>query len=235
MDKKKITERYQLNKFLSNPELNLRVVSIIENETPDFIVNASDRKISIELTRLINPNLKEIEVYRDKIVKNAEKIFLEKYSEDLYVLVNCENIKLNRGKEIERKYAFDLFNIIEKLYLANMNFEFDITLKDGKTLNHFINRLQITNRLGFSNWQHFGAHVVGKIDINWLSEKIITKEKNIKKYKELFDENWLLLISNFGTKSSAHRYDYLDFKEINTEFDKVFVYKYMQNETIVIK
>ena len=71
--------------------------------------------------------------------------------------------------------------------------------------------------------------------MEWLTERILEKEKNLKKYKDNFDENWLLLSSNFGTKSSASRFDFLDFKEIKTDFDKILVYKYMPNETITIK
>lgn len=235
MDKKKISERHLLTKFISNPELNLRVTSIIDSETPDFIVKTTEKRISIELTSLINPDLRQVEAYRNKIIKQAENRFKERYNEDLYMLVTFDNIALNGGKESEHYYASELFNSIEQLYLTNRNFEFDITLKKDKRISDFIRHLHVTNRLGFNNWQHFGAHRVDWVKMEWLTKRIRTKEKNISKYKETFDENWLLLISNFGTKSSAHRFDFLDFKTIETEFEKIFVYKYMENATIKIK
>jgi len=235
MDRKKVSERHLLTKFISSPGLDLKVTSITDSEAPDFIIETVDKKISIELTGLINPDLRQVEAYRDKIIKQAESKFREKYNEDLYTLVTFENVDLNSGKNEEAKYADKLFTAIETLFLANKDFEFDITLKDDKRINEFISRLHINNRLGFNNWQHFGAYLVDFVKMEWLTERIIEKEKNLKKYKDNFDENWLLLSSNFGTKSSASRFDFLDFKEIKTDFDKIFVYKYMPNETITIK
>ncbi|WPC10434.1 hypothetical protein LEQ04_06500 [Riemerella anatipestifer] len=72
IDKKQI-ERYELEKFISNEELKFRVYNIKNSETPDFIVNIDKKLISIEHTRLINPKLKQVEAYREKIINLAQK------------------------------------------------------------------------------------------------------------------------------------------------------------------
>lgn len=239
MDNKKVAERYDLIKFISNPELNLRVTSIIDSETPDFIVETLDNKISIELTRLTNPDLKKVEEFRNKIIKKAEILFREKYNADLRCLITFQNVELKGGTQQIEKYSYDIFSLIENIYSVNKDFDFDITLKEGKHLNNFISRLHINNKLGFNNWQHFGAYKVDRISLDWLKNKILLKEESIKKYKKQSDENWLLLISNFWGKSSTHDFDFLTSQDINTlsntAFDKVFVYLLMENRTIKIK
>lgn len=83
--KKKARERYILEKFVSNTELKLLVKNIKDCETPDFIIQMLDKKISAELTSLINPKLKEIESFQDELIELAEKMFLENYNVNLRV------------------------------------------------------------------------------------------------------------------------------------------------------
>ena len=99
MNKKKEIEKHHLTSFLSNEKLNLLVYNIEEFETPDFIVNIDKKLISIEHTRLINPDLKKIESYRDRIIKSAQKRFEKKYSAKLYFLTTC----LHHTKEFIRE------------------------------------------------------------------------------------------------------------------------------------
>lgn len=231
MNKKKIIERHQLTKFISNTDLKLKVVSIIDNETPDFIITSKYKRISVELTELTNPEVKKVESYRNKIIKVAEQMFIEKYKTDLYVLITFENVILSPGKAEER-YAKELFEIIEKEYLTSNAQEFSIV---KNRMNTFIRRLRIANNRELNNWQRFGAYHIDWIKPEWMTKRIIRKQENISKYAEKFDENWLLLISNTGSKSSANRFDYVDFKEIQTDFERVYVYKYIENETIQIK
>lgn len=80
MDKKKQMERFQLTKFVSNEKLKFLIYQIIDSETPDFEVNVNKKWVSIEHTRLINPELQQKEIYRDKIIKTAQKRFEDKYS-----------------------------------------------------------------------------------------------------------------------------------------------------------
>ena len=85
MDKKKQIEHIPIREICFNENLKLLVYQITDYETPDFEVNIDKRWISIEHTRLINPQLQQVENYRDRIIKTAQKRFESKYSDRLYV------------------------------------------------------------------------------------------------------------------------------------------------------
>jgi len=234
--KKKQLERYQLEKFVSNESLKFRVHEIRDFETPDFIVDINNRKISIEHTRLINPQLQEIETYRNKIIKTAQKKFEEKYSDKLYVLITFKNIELKGGIKEQNNYTNEVFNLIERIYLDNKEYDFRITSKrDIAKVCPTIESFSVNNTETFSHWQHFGAYRVDWIDMKWLQSIITKKEQNIVKYSGNFDGHWLLLVSDFGTKASANRTDLIDFSIIKSKFDKIYIHNYRADEVTLIK
>lgn len=236
MDKKKQIERLQLEKFVSNENLKFLVYDIEDSETPDFIVNIDKKIISIEHTRLINPQLQEEENYRDRIIKNAQLRFEDKYKEKLYALITFKETKLLGGKNSEKNYTDEVYNLMEKIYLDNSKFEFRISSKRSReNILDTIKSFSVDNTRNFSHWQHFGAYLVEWIDMNWLKGVISKKENNITKYPKEFDENWLLLVSDFGTKASANRTDFIDFSVINSDFDKIYLYSYRADEVQQIK
>jgi len=236
MEKKKQIERYQLEKFVSNKELGLLVYGIENSETPDFEVNIGDKIISIEHSRLINPQLQKVEQYRDKIIKNAQKRFEEKYTDKLYVLITFRNINLQGGKEAEQKYVDEVFNLIEEIYLNNKRFEFKVrATRHTDRVSKTIECLSVDNIQNFSHWQHFGAYLVEWVDMKWLKSIIEKKEKNIVNYQKEYQENWLLLVSDFGTKASANRTDFIDFSVIESKFDKIYIHSYIADEITIIK
>lgn len=236
MDKKKQIERYQLEKFISNENLKLRVYQIKDSETPDFEVNVDKQWISIEHTRLINPQLQQVENYRDEIIKAAQKRFEAKYSDKLYVLITFRNVKLKGGKIAEEKYINEVYNLIEQVYLNNRKFEFQIDSKRNKEkVSPTIESLSVNNIQNFSHWQHFGAYLVEWIDMEWLKNIIKRKEVNIKKYSKQYVENWLLMVSDFGTKASSTRTDFIDFSTIESEFDRIYIYSYRADKITIVK
>ncbi|HAO07547.1 MAG TPA: hypothetical protein DCQ50_11245 [Chryseobacterium sp.] len=236
MDKKKQIERYQLEKFVSNDKLKLLVYGIDNCETPDFEVNINKRLVSIEHSRLINPQLQQVEQYRDKIIKLAQKRFEEKYADKLYALITFNNIVLDGGKIAEQNYVDEVFNLIEGIYLSNKRFEFKIHSKRHREkVSKIIESFSVDNIQNFSHWQHFGAYLVDWIDMDWLKGIIKRKEQNISKYTKSYDENWLLLVSDFGTKASASRTDFIDFSVVESKFDKIYIHSYMADEVTTVK
>lgn len=228
MDKKKQIEKYQLIKFISNSAFKLPISGIKDCETPDFILDINNRKVSLEHTRLINPYLKQVEAYREKIINNAYKLFKEKYGDELYVLMTFNNIKLRSGSDAEKKYSNEVFKLVETIYNNNKNYEFEVSSKFMTSkVSELIESFSISNNRKLENWQHFGAYLVEKIDIDWLQSVIAKKERNIKKYSEKYDENWLLLVSDFGTKASTHDFSNSDFQKLESNFDRVYLYNYM--------
>ena len=236
MNKIKEIERHHLTSFISNDKLKLLVYGIEDSETPDFIANIDKKVISIEHTRLINPRLKKVEQYRERIIKNAHKRFEKKYSAKLYLLITFNNIVLKSGKMAEQKYTDEVFKLIEDIYLCNKNYEFRIdSRKRKRRISELIESFSVDNTRDFSHWQHFGAYLVDWVDMEWLKAVIEKKEKNIDRYPKEFNENWLLLVSDFGTKASTHRFDGIDYSEIETKFDKVYLYSFRADEVEIVK
>jgi hypothetical protein len=236
MDKKKQIERYQLERFVSNDKLKLSVHGINNCETPDFEVNINKQLVSIEHSRLINPQLQQVEQYRNKIIKRAQNRFEEKYSDKLYALITFNNIVLEGGKNAEKNYVDEVFNLIEGIYLDNKHYEFKIHSKRHReNVSKIIEGFSVDNVQNFSHWQHFGAYRVEWIDTEWLKGIIKKKEQNIDKYVKKYAENWLLLVSDFGTEASANRTDYIDFSFIESKFDKIYIHSYMTDEVTTVK
>jgi hypothetical protein len=232
---KKEREMILLKDFISNESLGLRVKGIEESETPDFIVHEIEKNISIELTQLIHPNLIEKEVFREKLVNMAHKIFKEKYNIELYVLITFNNVPIRcKGNEI-KKVAESLFGMIESIYLRNKEYEFNISTKKFDSNDKYIDRISVSNTQNLENWQSFGAFKVDEINIDWVKAKIIEKEKMIERYRGNFDERWLLLVSNFGFKSDTHGFYYLKQEKIESKFDKIYLYAYRDKEIINLK
>ena len=148
MNKKKEIERYHLTTFISN--LKLEVLSIKDDETLDFIIETKNKIISVELMSLVNPKIREIEEYRNRVVKQVENRFQDKYHAVLNVHVTFANVILNR--KVESIYLDSLFKIIEGIYLTNNEKQFNHTY-NAKKEEFFLETVYISNDLGFHNWQ----------------------------------------------------------------------------------
>lgn len=232
---KKKFELILLKDFISNKDLNLKIKTIIEGETPDFVIQELTKNISVELTRLIHADTIQKEAFQEKLVAIAQSLFKEKYDEELYVLVTFSDIPIKCSTGEIKIYADELFKIVEEIYLPNRNHEFHVSSKFNRHINSYIDRITISNDRDLENWQPFGAFRVNYIDINWIKEVIRGKEKNLHKYSHNFKENWLLLVANFGHQSSAHRFDHLTRQQIETEFDAVYLYLYRDKEILQLK
>lgn len=236
MNNKKEIERYELRKFLSNEEMKFLVYKIIDSETPDFEVIINKNNISIEHTKLILQEKRQVEEYLKKIVRLAQNKFNEKYDDDLYVLITFKNKIFEGGKMEEQKYVDEVFQLVESIYLNNKDFEFSIHSKYNKfSITKNIETFSIYNNRKMNHWQTFGAWKVDFIDLKWLEKNIKIKEEKIEKYEKTFYENWLLFIANFGDKSSSLRTDFTDFSEIKSKFDKIFIYSFIEDKVTVVK
>jgi len=233
---KKRIERRHLTDFFSNEDLTYRVYSIQDSETPDFIVNVDTRLTSIEHTRLINPFRKNIEEYYERIIRNAKLRFESRYSEKLYVLLTFNEREVSKGRDAQEKYTDEIFNLIENIYLCNKKLRFRIRSRSRLfPVSQLIESFEVNNEDNFSHWQHFGSYSSDRIDIDWLQDIISRKDRKIDKYSQKFEENWLLLVTDFGTKASGFQYEFTDYSPIKTRFDKVYLYAWRADEVVSVK
>jgi hypothetical protein len=114
---KKEREKYILIEFIS--ELKLPVISIEASETPDFYLKTmllnntkKEKLISIELTKIINPNLKKREAIGNKIIELAKDEFLKLFPKiKLVVFVYFENYFLSEKKKKLKKLLINYLNL----------------------------------------------------------------------------------------------------------------------------
>lgn len=226
---KKDFELHILRKFVSHETHGLRIKTIEEGETPDFVIRELDKNISVEMTRLILPALIQEEQIQDKIVALTFEKFTAKYPDKLQVLVNFSNTIINaRGKNMD-VYVNELLEVVESIFLPNRNYEFRVSSANKKRIiNHFIHSIVVSNDLYFTSWQPFGAFMVKPVDTAFLKKAIKEKEEKIKNYTVATAENWLLLVANFGHESSTHEFYGVNL-ELNSSFDRVYLYKYMDD------
>lgn len=219
-----------LRRFISHESHGLRIKTIDHNETPDFILRELNMDISIELTRLILPDLMQEEKFQEKLVDLAWKKFKEKYPDKLQVLVNFSNQVIKCTANELGSYADKLLEIVEPIFLCNRKFEFRVSsVGRGRPINKFIDSIAISNDLDLDNWQPFGAFLVKPVKTEWIQEIIKAKEERISSYPSGFDENGLLLLANFGHESSTHEFDYMLLNDFQSSFDRIYLYKYMDN------
>jgi hypothetical protein len=183
MNKKAIERRY-LENFLTSKKLEQEILSIEDSETPDFIVSTCDKKISIELTKLIDVDLKFIEEFRNSVIRTAKKTFKEKYDRELCCLIGLRNIKLGE-KRIERqeqieKYGAKLFDKVDRIYLDNYsNTDFDVTIECINERDDIVTRLRVTTKMRLGHWQYFGAHRNDWINLEWLTKKLKLRRRRL--------------------------------------------------------
>lgn len=239
--KKEIEERF-LTKFLSNADLNLIVaaITVANPEPPDFkfdqYLDGIFKNVGIEITRVINPELKKEEAAQDQIIRLAREKFAAISTQKLtvYASFNQHAQKVFNPNEI-KKISDDLFDFVRIIVQKNEPFQFKVVA--NKELPHtMFSEVTVSNFNGFENWQRFGAFRVPHINESWFLEVVERKEKAVHKYKSRFDEAWLLMVANFGSKSSYYQFSQLQQARFNSSpFDRIYIYKYMEDQAIRLK
>lgn len=228
---KKKFETHVIRKFLSHESHGLRIKNIIPSETPDFIIEELSKNISIELTQLIHPKLKQVESFQNKLVDIAWKQFKEKYRANLEVYVNFSNTIINCSYAELPNYATELSKIVEKALIDNKDYTFRLTsFSRCRPINEFIDSITIASNDNFDNWQPFGAFRVSRMDHLRLQRIVAKKEEMLQKYPAYAGEKWLVIAANFGYESSTNDFENSTDSIKFSKFDRVYLYKYMDDE-----
>jgi hypothetical protein len=221
--------------FIETASLKAELQELKPNESPDFTAKYQGKLISIELTALVNPSIRKREQVQKQILKNAELRFKEKYQSELTVNVAFNNQPLLETSIAIKNYGERLFKKIQQAYLKNKETDFHISLRNETTLMDFIDTIYLNNKLSHGFWQRIGAFRVDWISKDYLKSVIAGKEEILSNYRTKYSQNWLILTANHGSKSSAHRFDFMDFSDINSSFEKIFIYKSMENKIVELK
>lgn len=240
MDKaKKEREEFYLSKFVSNPALGMIISAIKPMDPPDFqisrFIDNQFQEIGVELTTVTNPNLKAIEATQDKIVRDAYQLYKNEFKDILRVFVHFRNTTLPGDPKLLNSLSQELFEMIREISIKNMGYEFHLRSNDLFFAHPFFEKIIVSNELDFEDWRPFGVFMVPYIDEIWFAEKISRKEEILKTYRDQFEENWLVLLANFGHRSTAFQFPNLKGDFNSSPFDKIFIYNYMPDTIKVIK
>lgn len=237
LSNKKAQERRWLNDFIGLFEKGLNEMGIIETESPDFILYNDRKKISIEITSIVNPELKKGESLRQKIVDKAQEKDIDKYISGLHVHITftecpivCKGAELNKLVDQLREKVETLyhkFNIKEVQGYLSFEEKYDDSI---------ITTISLSPNQRESSWYTFDSFTFPSVDPLWLVQRVSEKEKILKNYSSKFNENWLLLVANLWEGSSS--YDFTSIKKaikLQTRFHQVFIYLFDERKFIRLK
>lgn len=232
-------EEYYLSSFLSNELMNHMVGSMImlDNDPPDSILQTDESKVSIEIGRVYNPKLKEQENIQNRVVKLALEKFNLRRRDTLRVFVQFSSKHLSPNYNFSEKLSDELSEYVERVCAKNEGHKFSISTLSHSCINDYFSRISLSNEYNYENWQPFGAYLVEYVDEVWFRKIIDKKEGKMKEigYEKEFDENWLLLVADFGHKSSAFRFDSLASDYNDSLFDKIYLYQKFSDKIFEIK
>jgi len=222
-DKQKQLEICQIGKALVThfPEYEITEV----REKPDFIISNRKESIGIEHQLILDPLIKKYQGFYESIFLKVQKELENDNTLSKYHLV-CFLEKDLSGKNSDKK---KLINEIKQLII-------NFVIKDDLPDNKLIRRILKMPSRKLSIHPNFGAHFVKNLDESILLNFISKKEKKLKDYrKEVFGKHWLFLVTG-----SAEEYSYDIIKnsiniDIESDFDKIFLFSDFNNELFLIK
>lgn len=208
-------------------------------DPPDFAmdryINSKFKTIGVEITRVLDPRLKQKEEAENKIVEIARNSFRSSFDDRLTVYVDFSRVPFSLNLNSLHQLAGVLKELVAGVVERNRGYHFRVETKKVSMPPQFA-KVTITNEEGrFENWQTFGAWRVPHIDEELFINIVRRKEGIMKTYPEKFDEHWLILACNFGSESSHFEFTNLKKLSVSSSFDRIFVYKYRDDEVIKIK
>jgi len=242
IDKKKRHERFFLEGFLfNNPDINFS--DIINCETPDFIIVSNDEKIGIEITELVNvpenengPSPVQQDSLEKSIVKEAEKLFI-KQNPGLALNVSIWFKDSLRCRKNEIPYfGNELKEMVSKnIDKINLNEPFLLSRYEDIPGYLISCTIHYSPKVKRSIWYNTKAKVVPNPTESMIRDLIDKKEKNIDRYLEKTRKVYLLIVEGTPPYSWFDSFKNIMPLNLSTKFDKVYIYRHLDNETIFLK
>ncbi|MCP9292639.1 hypothetical protein [Gracilimonas sediminicola] len=242
--KQKLEEKEDVTSFLETKSINSK--SLIQDESPDFVIEYEGLNLGIEHQRLFQPKDREDlvpqnqEALKDKVLLKAKSKYNDKSETNVLVFVDFEEVQTyNRIKfKLSNKDVEKLSDQISLLVHFNnrkseskvlLNKKFFNSIKDEIKVDERIKAITIWNNdsYGRSSFERVRG---GKIPISspeFLQKKILKKDQKVTEYYQKCDLIWLLLVVKPLTFERS--FDLLDSnkflsKNYESNFDKVFLF-----------
>ena len=227
---KRETERIICEQFIESYFRKKVDIYQLPSDPPDFTFTSDDHEISVELTRLIMPQVKQKEAAQKRIVELAHAKF--KSTSDLQLRVSVTFSR--RGIEYSNKFmdsqADEISKNVFRICQETDDIDSIIYKNSKRPFNEYIDTLWVSSLNKFESWELINAFRVPHTDNEFIQKQINKKAEKLSSYEKKFDENWLLIASNLGYLSSAMRFDFIEPNLNRKNFDKIFLYEARSKE-----
>lgn len=255
---KKEREQFQLKAFKECfGEISAAEISILDNDPPDGVIRINGKNISVELTQIFwdsdtnGLNKKAQESLADIIMDLAERkytklgmtpvqvnvSFIDKYGLDKYGNPN----RLNSSDK-ERLSDYIVAKVIEYIPLEE-NELFEVPMYNAnyeRILDPKIESIYITQYscLTENCWSADGGGTIPPITVDKICNAIDKKNKDLYRYKAVYNESWLVVIEDW-TGISGY-FSFLNSEELRKEkfkspFNRIFILRGKRREVIELQ
>lgn len=224
--KERWSEIYSVMKFLYNKHQQIK--SVEKNESPDFIVTfKSGEKIGIEHTMIKNDNivLGKIES-TNALLEKATRLFRKKYPED-NVLVN---ISFSDNYVLFKKEESDIYATEIADYVYNYYSKRQCNKPD------YIKNLRISPHSCVS-FHNQTCWFVENLSRDIIQKRLYKKEEKLPNYKKHNpDINYYWLVMVLAPTPTSYDIEYFDLEgQMQSDFDKIFLYRSFDNKVVCVK
>lgn len=239
MNKKELIENSIFNKFRKSYE-KFPSGKIKHIDKPDFIIYG-DKKVGVEITQIFKDDqesekgslLKSVEEFRKKVSEETLSLLREKQSPKCWLEIHL-NVSEFPTQKSPKETAQVLYKDINKNIRAEKK-DYILEVENNSELPSIVDSYEVIFNQKIKEYEYIeSGSVIGGIIDNKRIQFILDKKEVAKENFLNCDEYWLVI------KSGEFIADYfpamqINSEELNTTFNKVFILKYLENETIEIK
>ncbi|WKZ60449.1 MAG: hypothetical protein QY309_03020 [Cyclobacteriaceae bacterium] len=221
-DKQKILELCQVGKLISSYFDDFEIMKV--SEKPDFVISNGQLTVGLEHQLILDPETKSKEGFYSNIFDKVERKLIQDDAIPNFLLNVI--IKGDADLTVNNK---DL--IINQLVDILRDFLFTGELKE----NDYIVSARSMKHSRKSISANYGAYIQRFIDKNIILEFLKKKDDKIDTYiSNSCPIQWLVLVIG-GLGESSYEIDSNSDLEIDTKFDKVFLYEDFRNRLYELK
>ena len=217
----KNTELWHVGKFLYHEkDYTIEVVS----ESPDFILEGNGKRVGVELSVMVDDGKKQIESFKQSLVKAAVEIFKKRYNTEAFLA----NVYLKDDHYLFSKKQVP--EVASKIADEIYRFYCDETTDPETTV--FVEDVARCPAHDLDFDYNPGAYMVAKVTVEHLGEIISKKERLMDRYQKAeCDEYWLLIVTDNGSSESFFvEEEILKTSNIACDFDRVYVMEDFKNK-----
>ncbi len=221
-DKQKILELCHVGKFMCSYFDDYEIVKV--SERPDFLISNGKVTVGLEHQLIIDQKTKAREGFYDDIFEKVEqKLILEETLPNFLINIILKD-KIDQTSR-NKGFIVDKLTDIIRIFI----------LTGELVQNDFIYNASIMGHTQKSLNADFGGYLQQAINKSLILEFLQKKEEHIDKYIEnSVSCQWLLLVIGSLSESSYEVDNEFDI-EINSKFEKVFLYEDFHNRLFELK